>query len=140
MGTLSAAMILACRWRAAGRSVELTMPPLGTPTGQAQREGRCCRRLWRAVSQHHLPAGDVEGDPGDPRRPGRGEERRGGGDVFGLADAPEGEGRPERSSLLVAHRAAHLVVLDRGGGEAVDPDARVRVLAGKVAAERDHPG
>jgi hypothetical protein len=51
-------------------------------------------------SDHDLPAGDVDGDAGDPRGLLGGEEQRGGSDVVGLPDASEREGLRELLPLL----------------------------------------
>jgi hypothetical protein len=56
-------------------------------------------RSCRCRSWHDLSAGDIEGDAGDPRGGGRGEEEGGGGDVLGLADAAEWERGAQLAAL-----------------------------------------
>ncbi len=67
-------------------------------------------------------------------------KKRGGGDVVGLTDPSEGKRLTEGPPLRFGYPRAHLVVFDGRGGDAVDPNAVVGVLAGQVAAESDHAG
>src|SRR4029077_275617 len=81
---------------------------------------------------------DGVGSPGDKRGVVRGEERDDGGDLRGAAQPPRRVRRDDlalgRARIVVALDVrAELLGLDEARSDAVDPDARARVVEGHLA-------
>src|SRR5665811_2028429 len=98
--------------------------------------GEAARRR-DGISVHVLAAVDLDGRAVDVARPVGEEERDGGRDLLGLADAAERDGRGHGRLAFVGELAAHDLGVDRPGSQDVNGDAEGTQFSRTATAHAD---